>query len=70
MKQTVVIQINGEQMSVPANGTLEELLTHLGIPRTGTAVEVGGEIVPAGQFEKTHLREGLTIEIVRMVGGG
>jgi sulfur carrier protein len=70
MKQTVVIQVNGEQMSVPANGTLQELMDHLGVPRTGTAVEVEGQIVTSAQFGKTLLREGLAIEIVRMVGGG
>ena len=70
MTQTLVIQVNGEQLSVPANGTLQELMDHLGVPRSGTAVEVEGQIVSAAQFARTPLREGLAIEIVRMVGGG
>jgi len=70
MTQTVVIQVNGEQLSVPANGTLQELMDHLGVPRSGTAVEVEGQIVSEALFARTPLREGLAIEIVRMVGGG
>jgi sulfur carrier protein len=34
------------------------------------AVAINGEVVPKDRYESTRVRDGDTLEIVRMVGGG
>jgi len=66
----VQIQVNGKTMDIAEGTTVKALLESLGIPQQGTAVELNREIVPRSQHEKTPLKEGDRVEIVRMVGGG
>lgn len=64
------VRINGEDREIDAGMTLEGLFTALGIRLQGVAVEVNREIVPKRNLGSTMLREGDSVEIVRMVGGG
>lgn len=66
----IQIRVNGEQRRVPANSTVEDLLSLLGVPAGGVAVELAGRIVSRARFGETHLSEGQALEIVRFVGGG
>ncbi len=67
---TIEVTINGGVRRVPAGCSLAQLMARLGVPVAGTAVELGGEIVPRTRFEATRLRQGQALEIVRLVGGG
>ncbi|MBI5468659.1 MAG: sulfur carrier protein ThiS [Deltaproteobacteria bacterium] len=64
------VRINGEEKEVESGTTAGDLLSSLGIKLTGVAVEVNREIVPKRNLSATTLKEGDSIEIVRMVGGG
>jgi thiamine biosynthesis protein ThiS len=68
--ETIRITVNGEEQRVPADCSLEQLMARLGVPTSGTAVELAGEIVPRARYEATRLRAGQALEIVRLVGGG
>ena len=64
------IVVNGEPRDVPAGSTVAQLLTSLGVNPLMVVVEVNVEILRRDQHAITVLREGDTVEIVHMVGGG
>ncbi|HBG46799.1 MAG TPA: thiamine biosynthesis protein ThiS [Deltaproteobacteria bacterium] len=64
------IKINGEDREAQEGSTVEALLESLSIKREGIAVDLNREIVPRRLLGSTVLKEGDTLEIVRMVGGG
>ncbi|MBI5587865.1 MAG: sulfur carrier protein ThiS [Deltaproteobacteria bacterium] len=64
------VRINGEEKDIEDKMTLGELLSVLNIKLQGVAVEVNREIVPKRNLSATPLKEGDSVEIVRMVGGG
>lgn len=64
------VRINGEEKEIESGTTAGDLLFALGIKLQGVAVEVNREIVPKRNLPATTLKEGDSIEIVRMVGGG
>ncbi len=66
----MVIKINGEKRDVEESMTVEGLLSLLGIRRDGTAVELNREIVPRSLYGETLLKDGDSLEVIRMVGGG
>ncbi len=66
----IAVRINGKVRDLPEITTVAELLTLLQLPSRGLAVEVNQVIVPRHQHETWQLREGDTVEIVHLVGGG
>lgn len=66
----ITINLNGEPMSVEEGTTLDGLLEGLMIKQQGMAVEVNREIMPKRLYKETSLKEGDSVEIVRMAGGG
>jgi sulfur carrier protein len=64
------VRINGRDHHLEEGSTLGQLIEKLGIPPGGTAVELGGQIVPRSEYPETRLVEGQSVEIVRLVGGG
>ena len=62
--------VNGEARNVPEPLTVAELLTGLGMTGRRIALELNGEILPRGEFGKTLLASGDTLEIVQAIGGG
>jgi sulfur carrier protein len=69
-REEIRVKVNGQEQLLPAGCTLRQLLDRLGVPESGTAVELAGEIVPRVRFDSTPLRDGQAVEIVRLVGGG
>jgi thiamine biosynthesis protein ThiS len=55
-------------MALPAR--LSELLAALAIHTRHLAIAVDDEVIPAGEFEHTFIRDGAHIEIVQPVCGG
>ena len=66
----ISLQVNGKRVELDAPLGLLAYLERLGVnPRT-VAVEHNGTIVERDGYGDVVLREGDTVEIVRMVGGG
>ena len=61
--------INGEKVNA-AGKSLDAYLQEAGFDAKRIAVELNMEIVPPEQFEKTILKDGDSLEIVRFVQGG
>lgn len=68
--QTVKIQFNGKMVDIPAGCSMDQLADRLGISLEGTAVELNGMVLSAGQYSETILVSGDCLELVRLVGGG
>ncbi len=64
------IRLNGEEREVAEGWTIAALLESMGLRRDGIAVAVDKQVVPRGDHERTALREGAEIEVIRAVGGG
>jgi thiazole synthase len=62
--------VNGEARSLPEPLTVAQLLERLGYDRRRVAVEVNGDVVPAGRHEAHPLSHDDRVEIVTLVGGG
>jgi len=61
--------INGQPQRIEAT-TVRELVVALGLGEQAVAVEVNREVVPKRLHEDTPLKDGDTIELVTLVGGG
>src|SRR5262249_40885958 len=66
----VGIMLNGGEREVEEGTILSELLSTLGLPSEGTAVEVNGRVVPRAAAGDLKLRAGDRVEVVTLVGGG
>ncbi len=66
----ITVNINGEAQEIDSGSTLTELMATLGINPKGVAVEINKEVVPKSLHHKTAIKDGDTIEIIRMTGGG
>lgn len=64
------LQVNGRAVELDGPTPLLDYLGGLGVDARAVAVEVNGEILERERYGTCTLREGDTIEIVRMVGGG
>lgn len=62
--------INGEEMKLPENVTVLEMLKSLNINAEKVVVEVDMEIVDKSQYSMKKLGEDSKVEIIRFVGGG
>ena len=70
LKESIGIQLNGEQRRVSAGATIAGMLGELGLDSRKVAVERNREIVPRGTFDEVQVSEGDAFEIVHFVGGG
>jgi sulfur carrier protein len=66
----MIVTVNGEERSLPADATLGTLLEDLAAPARGVAVAINGEVVPRGEWAATVLEEGVRIEVVAAIQGG
>jgi sulfur carrier protein len=64
------VQVNGRSVELAGPTPLLHYLRGLGVDARAVAVEVNGEILERERYDTCTLRDGDTIEIVRMVGGG
>lgn len=62
--------INGEEKTLAAPTTLNELLTQLGYRVALVAVERNGAIIKQADFGTTTITDADKLEIVSFVGGG
>ena len=66
----MVVWINGEQRELASDAGVLDALGALGLPRTGVAVAVDGEVVPKALWAATALADGAQVEILTAVQGG
>lgn len=62
--------VNGEQRDIPEGTTIEQLIAKLGLEKSICAAEVNKKIVPKRERSSFEIQDGMTIEIVTLVGGG
>jgi len=67
------LKVNGvERQFAPDQmpGTLSLLLERLGVGPTTVVAEVDGRIVRRDEFDRTEVKDGQQIELIRLMGGG
>jgi sulfur carrier protein len=64
------VRINGTRRELDDGTTLLDALDALGLPRTGVAVAVDGEVVPKARWADTVLADGARVEVLTAVQGG
>lgn len=64
------IQVNGESTELADASTVADLATQLGARDRGSAVAVGGQVVPRTRWPETTLVEGSVVEVLTAVQGG
>jgi thiamine biosynthesis protein ThiS len=70
IQHSITLTINGRERQLPAELSLPELLTELGVDRRMVAVAHNGDVIPRATYDDVTVRDGDRIEVVRMVGGG
>jgi sulfur carrier protein len=68
----VIVELNGRRAELPDGASVAHAVEAAGADgeRRGVAVAVEGEVVPRGEWERTGLREGQAVEVVRAIQGG
>jgi thiamine biosynthesis protein ThiS len=66
----ITLVINGKPRELAEEMLLPKLLAELGVDRRLVAVAHNGDVIPRDKYDRVCLRNGDTVEIVRMVGGG
>ena len=66
----IAVTVNGKQREIEGEVDLARFLRALEIDARTVAVARNGEVVPRDQHANVTVREGDSVEIVRMVGGG
>ena len=64
------IIVNGENRTIEANSSLEQLLEDLDLQGKRIAVEVNRNIVPRSEYASFAISDNDNIEIVNAIGGG
>jgi sulfur carrier protein len=66
----ITVQVNGKKVELEGATPLLSYIEKLGVNPRALAVEYNGTIIERGAYSSVTLRDGDTVEIVRMVGGG
>jgi sulfur carrier protein len=66
----ITLQINGKTVELERATALLSYLEKLGVNPRAIAVEHNGTIIERTGYASVMLKDGDTVEIVRMVGGG
>jgi len=66
----MLVIVNSEPRDLEPGTTVGQLLAQLGLDKAICAAEVNREVVPRRERDGRELREGDTVEVVTLVGGG
>jgi sulfur carrier protein len=68
----MTIRLNGEPVELEPGARVIDAIAHAGANESarGVAVAVEGEVVPRGEWERTELRDGQSVEVVGAIQGG
>ena len=64
-----MIICNGVELAW-SEGSVTELVAHLGFPQKGIAFAINGEIVPRSMWSVTSLMAGSVVDVVTAAAGG
>ena len=64
------LRVNGKELEFPDALRVSGLIEHLGLRSEQVAVELNRDIVRREQQAETELKEGDSVEVVTLVGGG
>ncbi len=64
------IIVNGTNMPISGNETVQSVIGRLNMDPTRIAVELNGDICPRTDYDSVILKKGDVMEIVSFVGGG
>ena len=64
------VELNGSVKEIAETASLADLLASIEVPLEGTALVLNGEVVPRLEYAATALKNGDSVDLVRMVGGG
>ena len=70
MAKDILVKINGEERRLATGITMAQLLESLNLNPGRLACELNMEIIKRTDYASTRLKEGDTVEIVQMIGGG
>ena len=66
----MICTVNGQPRELPENTTIDQLIDQLGLAGSICAAEVDKKIVPKRERSSFTIQDGMSIEIVTLVGGG
>ncbi|MCA9136707.1 MAG: sulfur carrier protein ThiS [Planctomycetales bacterium] len=66
----ISITVNGENVNIESEMSVEQLLDTVDVPPNYLAVEVNADVVPRESYGETIVRAGDDVEVVTLVGGG
>tara|TARA_Y100000590_G_C15096777_1_gene779680 strand:+ start:263 stop:481 length:219 start_codon:yes stop_codon:yes gene_type:complete len=69
-KNKIKIKINGKNLSIKSNTSVNDQLLTLKIPIKKVAIEINRKILDKKKLKNTLLKNGDKIEIVHFIGGG
>lgn len=64
-----LISVNGRTLQT-THQTVQLVVNELGLSAGRYAVEVDGDLIPKSELGQLRVVDGMTIEVVRAVGGG
>lgn len=64
------IVVNGQNLELPEKADVPALLERLGLAKAACAVEINKKLVPKREHAAAILKDGDSIEVVALVGGG
>jgi sulfur carrier protein len=66
----VKIKVNGEEISIPEDSNIQDLVAELGYKNKRIAIEVNEAIIPKSKHQSYLLKSSDRVEVINAVGGG
>ena len=66
----MIVTVNGKPREIDDSGSLLKLIESLGLNPAGVIIELNREIISRDHVPGISLKEGDTLELIRVVGGG
>jgi sulfur carrier protein len=66
----VKIKVNGEEISIPEDSNIQDLVAELGYKNKRIAIEVNETIIPKSKHQSYLLESSDRVEVINAVGGG
>ena len=64
------IIVNGEEISIPEDSNIQDLVAELGYKNKRIAIEVNEVIIPKSKHQSYLLESSDRVEVINAVGGG
>lgn len=66
----IIVHVNGQAKETAKNVSIPDFLKSLGLDADKVVVEYNGSAQTRDETARTHLKDGDTLEVVRIVAGG